>query len=109
MRGNNAQRHADDHADQGGEQHLREGLHGFLPVPQVEDQQEGGDDKNSQSPFTLNEVSQQRNQTDQCQRIEPGQRERHAVDHRFQGRCDCVEVVGTVLGQPFDEGSDVLA
>ncbi|MNN77563.1 hypothetical protein D3C81_1940380 [compost metagenome] len=58
MRGDDAQRHADDHADQGGEQHLGEGFHGLLPVPQIEDQQKGGNDKRCQAPFTLNEVCQ---------------------------------------------------
>ena len=109
VRGDDAQRHADDHADQGGEQHLGEGFHGFLPVPQIEDQQEGGDDENGQSPFALNEVREQGDQADQDQRVEPGQRKRHAVDHRFQCHGDCVEGVGAVLRQPFNEARDVLA
>ncbi|MNP55047.1 hypothetical protein D3C76_1496560 [compost metagenome] len=58
MRGNNAQRHADQYADQGGEQHLGEGFHGLLPVTQIKNQQEGRDDESGQAPFALDEVRQ---------------------------------------------------
>ncbi|MNJ69511.1 hypothetical protein D3C77_658680 [compost metagenome] len=40
VRGEDAQRHADGHANHCGEGDLRQGFHGFLPVTQVEDQQE---------------------------------------------------------------------
>ena len=58
VRGDDTQRHADHYADQGGEQHLGEGFHGFLPVPQIEDQQKGSDDENGQAPFALDEMCQ---------------------------------------------------
>ena len=109
QRRDDAQRHANDHADQGREHDLGEGFHGFLPVPQVEDQQEGSDHERGQAPFALNEVGQQGDEADQHQRVEPGQRKRHAVDHRFQCHGDCVEGVGAVLLQPFNEARDVLA
>ena len=65
--------YANHHADQGGEQHLGEGFHGFLPISQVQDQQKRNDDKGGQAPLALNEVCKQSNQADQDKRMKRGQ------------------------------------
>jgi hypothetical protein len=84
VRRENPQRHPDDHAHEGGKQHLRQGLHGLLPIAQVEDQQKRQRHKHRQPPFALDDMRQQGDQPDKDKRVEPGQRKRHAVDHRFQ-------------------------
>ena len=58
VRGNNAQRHADQDTDQGREQHLGQGFHGFLPVTQVQDKQKGCDNEDRQAPFALDKMRQ---------------------------------------------------
>ena len=109
MRGDNAQRHTDDHADKGGKHHLREGFHGLLPIPQVEDQQKRQRNKDRKPPLALNQVGKQRDQPDKRQRVEPGQRKRHAMDHGFECGRNGIEDIGAMFGQPVDEVGDVLA
>ncbi|MNZ96826.1 hypothetical protein D3C78_1160370 [compost metagenome] len=103
MRGDDTQRHADGHTDHGGKGDLCQGFHGLLPVPQVEDQQKGEGDEHRQCPFTLDQVREGGEQGDEDERVEPGQGAGDAMDHEFQALGDGVEVIGAILGQPFDE------
>ncbi|MNV92969.1 hypothetical protein D3C71_1876110 [compost metagenome] len=109
MRRDDAQRYADGDTDQGGEEHLGQGFHGFLPVAHVEDQQERQHAKSREAPFALNQVGDHRDQADQDERVEPGQGAGDAVNHKFQCLRERIEVIGAVLRQPFNEPCDVLA
>ena len=109
MRGEDAQWHADHHTYHCGEGDLRQGLHGFLPVTQVKDQQERQGDECGQCPLALYEMRQGGEQGDKHERVEESQGAGDAMDHELQALRDGVEVIRAVLGQPFDERRDVLA
>ena len=57
----------------------------------------------------MNQVGKQRDQPDKRQRVEPGQRKRHAMDHGFECGRNGIEDIGAMFGQPVDEVGDVLA
>ncbi|MCY1443578.1 hypothetical protein D9M71_600020 [compost metagenome] len=108
MRGDDPQRHADGDAHQGGEDDLGQGLHGFLPVAEVEDQQQGRGGEQREADAALDAMHQHDQQGDQHQRVEPQQAVGHAVDEELQGVRHFVEERGTVLGEPVDEGGDLV-
>ncbi|MNC25642.1 hypothetical protein D3C75_737390 [compost metagenome] len=109
MRGEDAQWHADHHTYHRGEGDLRQGFHGFLPVTQVEDQQERQGHESGQRPLALDEMRQGGEQGDEYEWVEESQGAGDAMDHELQALRDGVEVIRAVLGQPLDERRDVLA
>ncbi|KAF1067266.1 MAG: hypothetical protein GAK45_01712 [Pseudomonas citronellolis] len=109
MRGEDTQRDADGDAHQGGEDDLGQGLHGFLPVAQVDDEQQRGHGEQGEADTALDEVHQRDQQRGQGQRVEPQQAGGDAMDEEFEHIGNLVEDVGAVLRQPIDEGGDVLA
>ncbi len=105
---NDAQRYTDDHADKCGEGHLGEGLHGLLPVTEIEYQQEGEGDKEGETGLALDVIGKQRKYSDQRQGVEPEECAGKRGDDARQRQRYGVENSSTMLCQPFDIPGDMF-
>ena len=102
VRRGDADRHADDDAEEGRRDDQRQRLDGRLPVAEIDDEQEPEDDRDGEADRTVEEPGADAEYRDQHQRRKPKERLGQAVDDRAEDEGDEIEEAGGMLVEHVD-------